>query len=91
MNAFLSSGPPFTVESLAEELAVSTRTVRRLLPKIGFARVAGCIRISRADVEAYLASTRVPPNAPAPMRMAPSGDLDKILDGAVQRVRRGSR
>jgi hypothetical protein len=91
---FLPSGPPFSIEALAGALDISTWSARRLLPKLGFIRVGGLIRIPRENVESYLAHQYSPPKeeaSPRRRRSAAPGQLAGIVDAATKRVRRGGR
>jgi excisionase family DNA binding protein len=91
-SSLLDGGAPFTFQSFIEELGLSDRTGRRLLPKIGYCKVGGLIRIPRENVERYLASRYVPPAEPAPPRRRATGQpLGELVDGAVQRARGGKR
>jgi len=92
-SSFLAAGPPFSVESLAAELGVSTTSVRRLLPKIGYVKFGGLIRIPRENLEAYFTSRYVPPKDPTtPRRRSTTGQpLADLVDGAVARVRGAGR
>ncbi len=78
MIFFLAGGPPFSIESLAAALEVSTWSARRLLPKIGYCKIGGLIRIPRENVENYLRGPVRPPHrtrlsSPAPERTRRSG------------------
>ena len=43
-----------SVGQIANLLSLSTRSVRRLLPEIGFVRVGGTIRVPEATLERFL-------------------------------------
>jgi len=91
-SSFLAAGPPFSVESLAAELEVSTTSVRRLLPKIGYVKFGGLVRIPRENVEAYLAGQYFPPKDPTmPRRRSTGQPLADLVDAAAKRVRERGR
>jgi excisionase family DNA binding protein len=57
-----TSGPLLSISAVAKRLDVSTRTVRRLIDdkSIAIHRIGRQIRISEADLAAYVQSQREP-------------------------------
>jgi excisionase family DNA binding protein len=60
--AVTSAAPPLTVIEVAAELTVSERTVWRLIASgaLGHNRFAGCVRVSRDDLDDYRRRTHWP-------------------------------
>lgn len=56
LNLHPKTSPLFTIEQVAEQLAVSTRTVRRWIKggELVAHRLGHCWRVSRADLAAFL-------------------------------------
>lgn len=92
MTRYLPEGPPFHVDTLAGVLGVSTWSVRRALPKIGYTKFGGVILIPRENVEAYLSAQGTPPPkpmaAPRPRREREGGKLTGLVNSAISRARR---
>jgi excisionase family DNA binding protein len=57
----MSADPLLTVEQAADRLATSPRFVRRLIAerRIAFSRIGRHVRISAADVDAFIRAGRV--------------------------------
>lgn len=73
-----------SVGQLAGLLSMSARSVRRLLPEIGFVRVGRTIRIPQSYLETYLQSRSVTPLEMAPRRRAQvDGDIASIADRII--------
>jgi len=67
----MTSPQYFTVKEIAAQLRVSQRTIRDLLAKrlLACVRVGGCVRISDAHLDAYLASRETGVRQPHPPRV----------------------
>jgi excisionase family DNA binding protein len=80
-----------SVWQAAENLSLSPRSVRRILPAIGFVRVGRSIRIPQSYLEEYLRHRFVPPEEMHSRRRSPvQGNLASITDGIIERHRRGA-
>ena len=78
------------VRQLADLLSLSERSVRRLLPEIGYVRVRRTVRIPQSNIENYLQSRSVPPLERSSRRRAPaSGNISSVVDGIIPAHRLG--
>lgn len=81
-----------SVGQVADFLSLSTRTVRRLLPKIGFVQVGDSIRIPSSCLETYLQSRYISPKEiSSRCRASISGNIAALADGIIDRHHRGAR
>ena len=72
------------VRQLADLLSLSERSVRRLLPEIGYVRLRRTVRIPQSNIENYLQSRSVPPLERSPRRRAPAqGNMSSVVDRII--------
>lgn len=88
MNA-VSFDRLLSVGQVADLLSLSSRSVRRLLPEIGYVRVGRAIRIPQSFLENYLQTRSVPPSEGFPRRRAPAEEgIALIVDQVIGKNRR---
>lgn len=80
-----------SVRQVAELLSISTRSVRRLLPRLGVVRVGGCLRIPESCLRFYYSEQFRPPEKDSHARrhkLVAPGNVAIIVDKAIDKHRR---
>ena len=89
------SGELLPLDDVAARLALSVRTVRRLVARqhLGACKIGKAIRIPEEELSRFITERFRPPQAkeiPLP-RLTTSGNVASIVDGIIDRHRRGAR